>query len=118
MKPDPLEQALAAYGRQPLPGCPDRLTSEVWREIDRRRQPAWARLFPGAEWRLLFANPRLALPAVVLALVVGLLPGLLLPKPAADQRLASETFHFEVFSSQAPLAVVARLNPGFGRVQP
>lgn len=78
----------------------------------------WARLFPVAEWRGLFANPRLALPAVGLALAIGLLPGLLLATPAADQRLARETFHFEVFSSRAPLAALERFNAGSGRVQP
>lgn len=118
MKPDPLEQALAAYGRQPLPACPERLQSDVWREIGRRRCSVWARLFPVAEWRGFFANPRLALPAVGLALAIGLLPGLLLATPAADQRLASETFHFEVFSSRAPLAALERFNVGSGRVQP
>ena len=118
MKPDPIDQALASYARQPLPACPDRLTGGVWREIGSRRRSVWARLFPAAEWRGLFANPRLALPAVALALAVGLLPGLLLASPGAEQNLARESLHFDVFSSRAPLAALERFNAGSGRVEP
>ena len=117
MKPDPFEETLASCRQQPLPACPDRLAPDVWREIGRRRS-VWLRLFPASEWRGLFADPRLALSAVGLALAVGFLPELLRAKTEADRRLAVESFHFETFSSQGPLAVLARYNPGSGRVQP
>jgi hypothetical protein len=118
MEPDPLEQALADYAREHPPACPDRLQSDIWREIGLRRRSMWARLFPLAEWRSLFRNPRMALPAVALALAIGILPGLLFATRGSDQRLASESFHFDVFSSKAPLAVLERSTLNSANIQP
>ena len=109
MKPDPLEQNLASLAKQPLPSCPDRLTADVWRDIEqRRRHSVWPRLFPLFDLSELFAEPRLAITAVVLALVIGLVPALLLqPKPEREKRLACESLYFGVFSSRTPLATLA-----------
>lgn len=111
MKPDPLEQTLASYAKQPLPTCPDRLTTDVWREIEqRRRHSVWAQLCQQFDWRELSAEPRLALAALGLALAIGLVPALLQAKPEVEKRLARESLHFEVFSSQTPLALLAQLD--------
>jgi len=119
MKPDPIERALGAYAQESLPACQDRLISDVWREIDsRRRQSVWTRLFPILDWHELFREPRLALSAVGLALAVGLVPAFLQAKPVADTRLARDSLHFEVFSSQTPLAMLARIDPVSHRSQP
>jgi len=119
MKPDPIERALAAYAQESLPACPDRLTSDVWREIDRRRRESvWTRVFPLLDWHELFREPRLALSAVGLALAVGLVPAFLQAKPVPDTRLARESLHFEVFSSKAPLAMLAGIDPASSRGQP
>lgn len=121
MKPDPnpIDRALDAYAQESLPACPDRLISDVWREIDnRRRQSVWTRLFPLLDWNELFREPRLALSAVGLALAVGLIPAFLQARPLPDTRLARESLHFEVFSSQAPLAMLAGTHSASSRGQP
>jgi len=119
MKPDPIDRALASYAQESLPMCPDRLTSDVWREIDRRRRESvWTRLFPLLDWNELFREPRLALSAVGLALAVGLVPAFLQTRPLSDTRLARESLHFEVFSSQTPLAMLAGIHPVSPRGQP
>ena len=117
MKPEHLEQTLASYAKQPLPACPDRLTADVWREIEqRRRHSVWTRLFQQFDWRDLSAEPRLAFAALGLALAIGLVPAFFLAKPEMEKRLARESLHFEVFSSQAPLALLARLDPNSRRI--
>lgn len=117
MKPDPLEQTLASYAKQPLPACPDRLTADVWREIkQRRRHSIWTRLLRQFDWRELSAEPRLAVAAFGLALVIGLLPAILEAKPEVEKRLARESLHFEVFSSRAPLALLANLDPASSHI--
>lgn len=111
MKPDPLEQTLASYAKQPLPACPDRLTADVWREIEqRRRRSVWGQLFQKFDWRELSAEPRMAFAALGLALAIGLVPAFFQTKPEVEKRLARESLHFEVFSSQAPLALLAKLD--------
>lgn len=119
MKPDPLDNTLADYAQQPLPACPDRLASDVWREIEsRRRRSVWTRLFPLLDWNELFREPRLAVSAVALALAVGLVPAFLQAGPVTDTRLARESLHFEVFSSKVPLAMLAGGQPVSHRGQP
>ena len=119
MKPDPIDRALTSYAQESLPTCPDRLISDVWREIaSRRRQSVWTRLFPLLDWHELFREPRLALSAVGLALAVGLIPAFLQARPLPDTRLARESLHFEVFSSRVPLAMLAKVDSVSHRSQP
>lgn len=119
MKSDPLDKSLADYAQQPLPACPDRLASNVWREIEsRRRRSIWTRLFPLLDWPELFREPRLALSAAGLALAIGFVPALLQAKPGTEIRLARESLHFEVFSSRAPMAMLVRIDSSAQRSQP
>lgn len=98
MKPDPLESLLTNYAAQPVP--PARADAAgVWREIERRRgQNSSLRLFAMVDWRELFAEPRLALLAVVLAVVVGSVPGFWMTRDEAPAA-ARTSLHMESFSA-------------------
>ena len=102
MKPDPLDDTLASYARQPLPPGPEQLTADVWRDIElRRRKSVWSRLFPLLDWQELFAEPRLAVPALACALAIGILPAVFSARAHEEQRLARQSIHFNVFSTPA-----------------
>jgi hypothetical protein len=117
MKPDRLENLLAAYAAQPLPTSSAPSTAEVWREIEkRRRQSLWSRMFPLFDWRELFAEPRLAVAGVAFAVTVGVVPAMAFNRIENERRLARQSIHFDVFSSEAgalgsvfakPVAMVA-----------
>jgi hypothetical protein len=99
MKPDPLDDMLAAYAKQPVPTASSPSNAEVWREIERRREHSmWRRMFSIFEVRELFAEPRMALAATALALVVGIVPAALVSRTQNERRLARESIHFEVFA--------------------
>jgi len=102
MKPDRLENVLAAYAAQPLPIASGPSTDEVWREIEkRRRQSLWSRLFPLLDWRELLSEPRLAVAAIAFAIAVGAVPAAAFNRVENERRLARQSIHFDVFSSEA-----------------
>lgn len=102
MKPDRLENMLAAYAAQPLPTSSAPSTAGVWREIERRRRESlWSRVFPVFDWRELFLEPRLAVAAVVFAVTVGVVPAMAFNRVENERRLARQSIHFEVFSADA-----------------
>jgi hypothetical protein len=102
MKPDPLEQTLASYARQPLPPCPEQLTAEVWRDIERRRHKSiWSRHFPLLDWHELFGEPRLTVVALGFAVMIGVVPAVMFSRTENVKRLARQSMHFEVFSANS-----------------
>jgi hypothetical protein len=102
MKPDSLEEMLVAYAAQPLPASSEPSLANVRREIDRRRrQTVWSRMFPLLDWRELFAEPRMAVAALAFAVVVGVVPTMALNRIENERRLARQSIHFDVFSSDA-----------------
>jgi hypothetical protein len=101
MNPDPFDDLLRAYAKQPLPSLPQ-VTTEVWNEIaQRQRRPYWNGLLPALNWNELFREPRLVIPALALALMAGVLP-VTLARSNAEAKLARESLHFEVFSTGSP----------------
>jgi ABC-type nitrate/sulfonate/bicarbonate transport system permease component len=121
MKHDPFDALLAAYAKQPLPTEAGPSAGEVWREIERRRtQSIWARMFSSLELRELFSEPRMAVVAVALAAIVGVVPAALVGRTENAQRLARRSIHFEVFAMDSgslgsvfvkPVALVPTLKP-------
>ncbi len=102
MNSDPLDELLGAYSKQSTPPPPDHLTAGVWHEIERRRgQTFWTRLLPSLDWHELFREPRLAIPALALAFLIGLLPAAA-TRSNAQVRTTQESLHFEVFSPNLP----------------
>jgi|SRR5665213_388233 len=102
MKPDPLDDLLRSYARQPQPSPSDRLPTDVWEAVRlRRSKPFWSRLLPLLDWRDVFAEPRLVASALALALAIGVLPAILAGK-ARNSRVVRESLHFEAFSVAAP----------------
>ena len=98
MNTDPLDDLLNAYSKQSTPTPPDRLTTGVWQAIElRRKQALWHRALLTLNWHELFREPRVALPALMLALLIGLLPAATV-RSYGQGRLARESLHFEVFS--------------------
>lgn len=105
MNSNPIDDLLSAYAKQPLPSAPDRLSADVWQEIEQRRHRGFGALL-GLNWSELLRRPRLALSALVLALVAGLLPAV--ATQSADHALrARESLHFDVFSPDVPSVLIA-----------
>jgi hypothetical protein len=105
MNTDPIDDLLNAYAKQPLPTAPDRLTANVWTDIEQRRRRGFGALL-GLNWRELLERPRLALSALGLALLAGLLPAVA-ARSADHALLARDSLHFEVFSPDVPFVLVA-----------
>ena len=104
MNPDPIDDLLNAYAKQPTPAVPDRMTADIWRDIERRRSRfGW---LIGLSWQELLRQPRLAVAALGLALLAGLLPATTLRSVEHAQR-ARESLHFEVFSPDTPSMLLA-----------
>jgi hypothetical protein len=102
MKPDPIDQMLAAYAAQPLPNSAEPSVTGIWREINaRRRQSWWSRVFPVIDWRELFGEPRLAVAAVAFAVMVGVVPAMAFNRIENERLIARQSIHFDVFSSDA-----------------
>lgn len=99
MKPDPIDPLLGAIARQPLPSPSDRLTANVWCEIERRRtQSIWTRMASVLEWRELIVEPRVAALGLVLAVVIGALPAGLAARAENRSRMVRQSIHFDVFA--------------------
>lgn len=104
MKPDSLDDTLKGCAREPLPPAPtqERLSSAVFAEIARRRRrPFSERILPLLGWSELFFEPRVAIPAVALAVLIGLAPTFAL-RAGARPPTAKESLHLEIFATQAP----------------
>ncbi|HVU18367.1 MAG TPA: hypothetical protein VHD32_15795 [Candidatus Didemnitutus sp.] len=102
MKPDRIDELLAAYANQPLPSSREPSADRIWRAINtRRRQSWWSRVFPVIDWRELFAEPRLAVAAVAFAIMIGVVPAMAVNRAENERRLARQSIHFEVFSADA-----------------
>ena len=102
MNTDPLDDLLGAYSKQSNPPPSDRLTSGVWREIEvRRSQTFWRRVLPSLDWQEIFSEPRVTVPALALALFIGVLPAVA-TQSYGQVSLARESLHFDVFSSNVP----------------
>ena len=103
MNPDQLDNLLRDYAKRSLPPTPAGLTPGVWREIEqrRRRGPWWSRVVPVLSWREVFAEPRLAIASVALALLTGVLP-IAAARSAETPRLARNSLHLDVFSTRSP----------------
>jgi len=102
MKPDKFNELLDDYARQELPLAPAHIRAGVWSEIARRKKESfWFRVVPILEWRELFGEPRLVVPAFALALVVGILPALTQARAAAQPDLVRQSLHFDVFSAHS-----------------
>lgn len=100
MNSDPLDKLLDAYSRQPVPKPPARFATGVWQEIKLRRDQAlWRRALRSLGWQELFREPRVAIPAMALAVLIGLLPALSI-RSHDQARLARESLNFEVFSTK------------------
>ena len=109
MNSDPLDELLHSYSKQSLPTAAERLSSDVWQTIRLRRQkPFWSRLLPILNWHEVFAEPRLVVSALAVALAVGVVPAML-ARHAGHSRLARESLHFEIFSVATP-AILDKLS--------
>lgn len=104
MNPDPLERKLEAYARQPMPDPPSNLSAGVWGEIERRRGSS------GFGWSELLARPYLTLAALAFAIAMGVVPAFAFVKTQNAKRLASDSLHFDVFSTHAAGQVVGALS--------
>ncbi len=99
MNTDPLDDLLKAYAKQPLPPPAPFSKAEMWREIEtRRRRPLWSGLIPVLSWRELFAEPRLAITGLVLALVTGIVP-VAAAHTLENTRMARASLHLDVFTN-------------------
>jgi hypothetical protein len=120
MKPDALDQHLAAYAKQPLPSAPTGTKADIWREIEcRRRQSFWARSFPVLDWHEIFSEPRLAGAALAFAVAMGVFPAVLVARAENQKRLARESIHLEVFTASPPgqLAMLMLPPPSASRLR-
>lgn len=96
-----IDALLARLQHKTLPPAPD-LRRDVRAEITRLKvYPSfWRRVFPILNWNELFRQPRIAVSALALALVVGVVPGFVsaqVPDRSADARIARASLHFHVF---------------------
>ncbi|MEO6994466.1 MAG: hypothetical protein ABI273_12605 [Lacunisphaera sp.] len=113
MNSDPLDDLLRTYAKHPVPTPPE-LTTAVWSMIaNRRKRPFWSGLLPVLSLSEVFREPRLAFPALALALLVGILPATITSSTAAA-KLARESLHFEVFAAHSPGTPSALLDFGGG----
>ena len=101
MNNNSLDQRLNAYANQPLPSAPADLPIAVWREIERRRAKT-------ISWEALL-SPRIALAGLAFALLVGIVPVVVVVKLQSSKQLASESLHFDVFSTDRAVHVVSSL---------
>lgn len=101
MNDDPLDRKLEAYAKQPLPSVPSELSGAVWREVERRRAGSFS-------WEAML-SPRLALAGLAFALLLGIAPAVVFVKLQNSKQLASESLHFDVFSTSFAGQVVSGL---------
>ena len=110
MNPDPLDDLLKAYAEQPLPLPLLQSKESIWREIEQRRRRAWFGIVPVRSWHELFAEPRLAIAGLAVALVAGIVPAAaqtFIEKP----RVVRDSLHLNVFTtcpSCVPLEISAK----------
>ena len=101
MNTDPLDRKLDAYAKQALPSTPSDFPAAVWREVERRRGETLS-------WDILL-SPRIALAGLAFALLVGIVPVVVVVKLQSSKQLASESLHFDVFSTDRAGHVVSGL---------
>lgn len=103
-----LDSMLADYAKHPLPTFKGPSRADVWGEIEqRRKQSSWSRVLSMLDVRDLFGEPRMALAALAVAALVGVVPAAMVGRTQNERRLARQSIHFEVFAlSQNPLGSV------------
>lgn len=100
MKPDPLEDFLAEYSRQPVPENAKPSRTAIWAEINRRRNESfWARIVSVLDLRELLGEPRVAIASLALAALVGSVPAAIVSRHESERQMARHSIHFEVFDS-------------------
>jgi hypothetical protein len=100
MNPDPLDDLLRSYSQEPLPDPPPLPKAQIWRTIERRRRDSWwSRVFPVANWREMFREPRLAVAGLAVALVMGIVPAAAAHTFVSAPRVARESLHLDVFTT-------------------
>lgn len=98
MNTDPLDDLLKAYAKQPLPPPAAFSKAELWRVIEaRHRQPWRSGLLPVLSWRELFAEPRLAIAGLAVALVTGMVP-VAAAHTFENSSLVRDSLHLDVFT--------------------
>lgn len=100
---------LLELGHQKMPKAPD-LRREVRTEIARLRERPhfWKRIFPVLNWTELLVQPQVAVCALVVALSIGAIPGVLSlvsAEPRTEAAFARRSLHFEVFEVAEVLPV-------------
>lgn len=98
MNLDPLDDLLKSYSEQSLPPPPSRSKVTIWQEIEQRRRCAWFGVFPVLNWRELFAEPRLAIAGLAVALVTGIVPAAA-AHAFETPRVVRESLHLDVFTT-------------------
>lgn len=99
MNTDPLNHLLKEYAKQSTPPPAPFSKAEMWREIEKRRCSwSWSGLFPVLGWRELFAEPRVAVLGLVIALLSGIVP-VAAGTTFENTRLARDSLHLHVFTT-------------------
>jgi hypothetical protein len=98
-----IDALLTRLRQNNLPSVPD-LRRQVRDEIVRlKAHPSfWRQVLPILNWNELFRQPRIAVSALALALVVGVVPGFIsakAPHRSADAEIARASLHLHVFHS-------------------
>lgn len=112
MNSDPLDRKLAAYASQSMPAAPTGISADVWREIERRRSST------RFGWSDLLARPRLAFAAIAFAVAAGVAPALAFAKLQISRRLASDSLHFDTFSTRSAAQVMSAAPERINRLRP
>ena len=109
MNPDPLDDLLKAYSERPLLPPAPQSKATIWHEIEQRRRRALSGMFVVLSWRELFAEPRLAIAGLAVALITGMVPAAA-AHAFESSRVVRESLHLEVFttcSSCIPVGLTA-----------
>lgn len=110
MKPDPLDELLRAYANQPVPPPSPQDKASIWHRIDSHAERrGWFGLGT-LSWRELFAEPRMAVAGLVLALVTGVVPVAAAAGSFDTPERARDSLHFKCFT-QCPSCLAGTMTP-------
>ena len=98
MDSDQLDELLNRYSRCPLPPLAGG-KGAIWNRIEERRESStWSNFFPIVSWREIFAEPRLAVAGLVVALLMGVVPVAAATALSESPRTARNSLHLDVFT--------------------
>ena len=111
MNADPLDDLLRDYAGQPVPAPSRHPKPAVWARVEaQKRRRDWLGIRAIFSWRDIFAEPRVAVAGLALALITGVVPVAAAAGSFDRTELVRDSLHLQCFTN-CPSCLAGTMRP-------